>query len=356
MDITLREIYDGFAETYEENRGLFDMTEVFDPFYAGLKVKQGRLLDVGCGAGEPFARLFIDHGWTVTGVDFMTAKRCLTTLCWMTLCLCFALPGESRAVSLQVENTIAHPGDSITVRISVDQPAAIAAAVFALSYNTDYFLLSSVDSPFFGTFSEQWQSLSPVPDPLPPTEIQVDGVTYTSPVVHKLFDGRVQLAGTRVQAGQTSTTLFDLRFTVAENVPDGIYPLFIAPISMNNESCGYSTGSEPLPLLTGEEEAILQVSLISGTILVQSSAGPDTDQDGIDDLWEKQVFGDLTTAGASSDYDHDGYTDLQEYLNQLAGVSDPAGNPYNPKEENAPGGTGYKKIVIAPLLWLLLGN
>ena len=70
MDITLQEIYDGFAETYEENRGLFDMTEVFDPLYAGLEVKQGRLLDLGCGAGEPFARLFIDHGWTVTGVDF----------------------------------------------------------------------------------------------------------------------------------------------------------------------------------------------------------------------------------------------------------------------------------------------
>jgi len=70
MDITLQEIYDGFAETYEENRGLFDMTEVFDPFYAGLKAKQGRLLDVGCGAGEPFARFFIDRGWAVTGVDF----------------------------------------------------------------------------------------------------------------------------------------------------------------------------------------------------------------------------------------------------------------------------------------------
>lgn len=28
MDITLQEVYDGFAETYEENRGLFDMTEI----------------------------------------------------------------------------------------------------------------------------------------------------------------------------------------------------------------------------------------------------------------------------------------------------------------------------------------
>jgi len=41
MDITLREIYDGFAETYEENRGLFDMTDVFASFYECQEVKKG---------------------------------------------------------------------------------------------------------------------------------------------------------------------------------------------------------------------------------------------------------------------------------------------------------------------------
>lgn len=75
MNIRLQKIYDGFAETYEENRGLFDMTEIFDSFYGGLDVKQGRLLDLGCGAGEPFARWFVDRGWKVTGVDF--SKRML---------------------------------------------------------------------------------------------------------------------------------------------------------------------------------------------------------------------------------------------------------------------------------------
>jgi cyclopropane fatty-acyl-phospholipid synthase-like methyltransferase len=67
---TLQKIYDGFADTYEQNRGLFDMTEVFDSFYKLMDAKKGRLLDLGCGAGEPFARSFVDHGWTVTGVDF----------------------------------------------------------------------------------------------------------------------------------------------------------------------------------------------------------------------------------------------------------------------------------------------
>jgi cyclopropane fatty-acyl-phospholipid synthase-like methyltransferase len=67
---TIREIYDEFAEAYAKNRGLFDMAEVFDSFYARLEVKKGRLLDLGCGAGEPFAGFFVDRGWTVIGVDF----------------------------------------------------------------------------------------------------------------------------------------------------------------------------------------------------------------------------------------------------------------------------------------------
>jgi len=70
MRLNLKEIYNEFADTYEENRGLFDMTRVLDSFYGQMRVNKGRMLDVGCGAGEPFPRFFIDRGWTVTGVDF----------------------------------------------------------------------------------------------------------------------------------------------------------------------------------------------------------------------------------------------------------------------------------------------
>ena len=44
----------------------------------------------------------------------------------------------------------------------------------------------------------------------------------------------------------------------------------------------------------------------------------DTDNDGIDDAWEIQHFGNLSRGGAtdsSSDFDGDGYTDLEEFLN-----------------------------------------
>jgi hypothetical protein len=40
----------------------------------------------------------------------------------------------------------------------------------------------------------------------------------------------------------------------------------------------------------------------------------DSDDDGIADEWEMHWFGNLTTADATSDYDLDGATDLQEFL------------------------------------------
>ena len=46
------------------------MTPVLNPFFAGLRKARGRLLDLGCGAGEPFPRYFLDRGWEVVGVDF----------------------------------------------------------------------------------------------------------------------------------------------------------------------------------------------------------------------------------------------------------------------------------------------
>lgn len=70
MKKKLQEIYNGFAKSYEENRGFFNISEILDSFHSQLALAQGNLLDLGCGAGEPVARYFIDRNWTVTGVDF----------------------------------------------------------------------------------------------------------------------------------------------------------------------------------------------------------------------------------------------------------------------------------------------
>lgn len=59
------------------------------------------------------------------------------------------------------------------------------------------------------------------------------------------------------------------------------------------------------------------ISLSNAVGYVQTDTiapGADTDGDGIADAWEQQRFGNLTTADATSDTDHDGQSDLQEYL------------------------------------------
>jgi len=51
---------------------------------------------------------------------------------------------------------------------------------------------------------------------------------------------------------------------------------------------------------------------------VSHPADYDTDQDGMADAWELEKFGDLDQGGksnSSSDADNDGYTDLEEFLN-----------------------------------------
>jgi hypothetical protein len=51
---------------------------------------------------------------------------------------------------------------------------------------------------------------------------------------------------------------------------------------------------------------------------------PDTDDDGLPDAWEIQVAGSLGVLSGDADTDHDGQTDLEEYL---AGT-----NPFDPKD------------------------
>lgn len=67
--------------------------------------------------------------------------------------------------------------------------------------------------------------------------------------------------------------------------------------------------------------------LLGADLLATSSiVRADTDEDGIGDEWELAYFGDLTAAGATSDSDHDGASDLQEYLADTI-ATDPGDHP-----------------------------
>lgn len=61
----------------------------------------------------------------------------------------------------------------------------------------------------------------------------------------------------------------------------------------------------------------------------------DTDNDGMADAWEVREYGDLTQ-GYSGDFDSDGYQNIEEYMNQVDGVTgDPATPPGPSNPTNA---------------------
>ena len=267
------------------------------------------------------------------------------------------LPDNAAALQLRMGSQSAGPGDAVTVDVTVADynQEHIAAAAFTLSYNGDYLTLTGIESAFFATFSDQWNALQPVPDPLPPTSVVVDNRQYTQPILFAASGAsasrRSLLVGARVEAG-TPSVLFTLHFTVNSATPAGLYPVSITPTSLDNTAAGYDAGGTLVPVLydalQGETDPLAAYpayvpDIVNGAINVQLPF-IDTDSDGIDDNWEQQHFGSLTIADATSDYDKDGYTDLQEYLNETAGETDPAGDAYDPQVRNAPGGTGFNPV------------
>lgn len=65
---------------------------------------------------------------------------------------------------------------------------------------------------------------------------------------------------------------------------------------------------------------------------------PDIDNDGMADSWEASTFGNLGQT-AITDFDSDGYTDIEEYLHYLAGGSSPSTR--TPISFRIPGGVQY---------------
>ena len=209
---------------------------------------------------------------------------------------------------------------------------------------------------------------------LQPLAASAEAVSYQYDVRHRLtgaaYGSWVAIAYTYDVAGNR------LKQAVVSNTPQALFSAIpvsgTAPLSVifKDESSGTvisrlwnfgdgGTSTEQTPSHTFQNAGTYTVSLTvsgSGTsdtltknsyITVQKAPFVDTDNDGIDDNWEITHFGNLITAAASSDFDMDGYSDKQEYLNSQNAETDPDGSPYDPKIKNASGGTGYQSSIAA---------
>jgi hypothetical protein len=249
-------------------------------------------------------------------------------------------------------------GDSFTVQITVDSGSEIAGASFTVTYDTNNLTLDEVESSFFGTFADQIVT---------PESVTVDTETYYSPLVYAASTGGSMLAAARIDNGSTDDTLlFTLTFSATGS--SGTYPISVSQSVITNVDAGYTSDPDDednlIPFfvgIDGDTYPTHTVSTINAVTVTVSAEFVDTDNngagDGIDDNWEIANRPDGVNADdddvleyytATDDYDGDGYSDYQEYLNSVNGETDPDGASYDPAMKNASGGTGY----IAPRISL----
>jgi trans-aconitate methyltransferase len=67
-----------FAEAFDRDRARNVGEERYMRMVAARLPRGGEVLDVGCGAGEPVARFFIERGYLLTGVDAAAAMIALS--------------------------------------------------------------------------------------------------------------------------------------------------------------------------------------------------------------------------------------------------------------------------------------
>lgn len=63
------DLYERHAEAWDAQRGRALFERVWLDRFASVLGGEASVLDLGCGAGEPIARFFVERGYRVTGVD-----------------------------------------------------------------------------------------------------------------------------------------------------------------------------------------------------------------------------------------------------------------------------------------------
>ena len=63
-------IYNDHAAQFDKERPKILIEQKWLDRFLGFIDRQEHILDIGCGAGEPIAKYFIDQGYRVTGLDF----------------------------------------------------------------------------------------------------------------------------------------------------------------------------------------------------------------------------------------------------------------------------------------------
>jgi len=147
------------------------------------------------------------------------------------------------AANLTVRSASGTVGQTVEVTISVDA-AGVAGAAFTVTYDSSKLALTDIQSTFFDLFTNQWNNLNPLPNPLPPADVEVGGVTYNQPLVQNEGTNAVAISAARVTAGPAGP-LLTLSFQI-QNGASGSYPIGIVATTINNPDAGWNGESSPM--------------------------------------------------------------------------------------------------------------
>ncbi len=304
----------------------------------------------------------------------------------ITFCLVFGVFSNALAqynLSLQLtsdgsaEATEFARGDDLYLNIILDNAGGVAGCAFSLEYETDVLTAPATNADGTPLSAGEITSLFPF--------------TYNSTATHRENSsepGKIYFSGAEIdtidgdakyESGEI--VLFTVKFKVKSDAPFVLSDLTLYQTELFNLKAGYGTDNDGSETYTAgdlkDKVPVLVGAVADGQpgfdnfncfnppcafpILLQGNTNPsdpplllagtgfhvveqsvDNDGDGIDDNWEMTHFQNLTTADATSDYDKDGYSDEQEYLN---------GSPYDPKVQDNADGPGYNRLTdirVAP--------
>ena len=223
--------------------------------------------------------------------------------------------------------------------LSADQINQLKASgtAFTLEFDEGVTLVAgSVESTFFDMFQAQFDKAGTDPNSY---TVPVEG--YHQPlVVNNEGASKAMIAAARCTPTDNSTENELMKFKV-EATQEGCVTL--TPTVLHNDSAGYTTPT-PIDVLVGSstDPNIEPTDLNAYPVLIDSLMPPvsvclgsvvDIDKDGLPDSWESEHFGSITVTDGSSDFDHDGYSDAQEYTNNT-----------DPTVQNESGGPGYNEL------------
>lgn len=264
-------------------------------------------------------------------------------------------------------------GDTFTVQIKVDNASVIAGAAFTVTYDIANLSLNDITSTYFGTFDAQ--VIDTPEEDGPGGYVTVDSVKYYSPQVVNPISTGSMLAAVRIDNGSgENALLFTLTFQATGS--SGVYPISVTQSVITNTNAGYTDNPDDItnriPFFVGIEgdtyptHTVDTINGINDCVITVTPQFIETIADLIDDNWEITNRPDGVAANAADvldyytatgDYDRDGYSDYQEYLNFVNGEVDPENNSYNPAIDNAANGTGYKNVGnLIPIISTLLLN